>query len=311
MSGSSIAPEAVPGWRPSSCRRRELARVRRRARSARRRGMAALAHARSSRRASSVPATWGPCHYSPNRMGDLGSRCLSVVMPCYNERNTIEEIVGQVLASPLVAELVVVDDGSTDGTREVLRSFTEPRIRVIEQPINLGKGAALRRGLRRGHVALRDRPGRRPRVRPRRVPRRRRAAAGGPRRRRVRLAVPRRSPHRVLYYWHSVGNNFLTTASNMFTNLNLTDMETCYKAFRREVIQDIEIRGGPLRVRARDHREGRRGRLAHLRGRDLLRRPHLRRGQEDRLARRACAPSRASCATRTSWSVATASWSTG
>ena len=90
-------------------------------------------------------------------------------------------------------------------------------------------------------------------------------------------------PHRVLYYWHSVGNRLLTTASNMFTNLNLTDMETCYKAFRREVIQSIDDRGGPVRDRARDHREDRRGGLADLRGGDLVLGPDVLRGQEDRL----------------------------
>jgi glycosyltransferase involved in cell wall biosynthesis len=79
-------------------------------------------------------------------MSDVTQRCLSVVMPCYNERETVVEIVDQVLASPLVAELVIVDDGSTDGTRDLLHSLTDARIRVVEQPINLGKGAALRRG---------------------------------------------------------------------------------------------------------------------------------------------------------------------
>jgi glycosyltransferase involved in cell wall biosynthesis len=79
-------------------------------------------------------------------MGDVGQRCLSVVMPCYNERETIREIVGQVLESPLVAELVIVDDDSIDGTRDLLRELTDERVRIVEQPINLGKGAALRRG---------------------------------------------------------------------------------------------------------------------------------------------------------------------
>ena len=98
-----------------------------------------------------------------------------------------------------------------------------------------------------------------------------------------RLALLGGKSTAVLYFWHSVGNKFLTTLSNMFTNLNLTDMETCYKVFRREVLQKIRDRGGPVRLRAGDHREGRATRLPDLRGRDLLLRPHLRGGEEDRL----------------------------
>jgi len=79
-------------------------------------------------------------------MAEATGRCLSVVMPCYNEVTTVAEVVDRVLQSPLVAELVIVDDYSTDGTREVLRSLDDPRVRLIEQPMNLGKGAALRRG---------------------------------------------------------------------------------------------------------------------------------------------------------------------
>ncbi len=174
-------------------------------------------------------------------MSDLGERCLSVVMPCYNERDTIVEIVGQVLDSPLVAELVIVDDGSTDGTREILRGFTDPRVQVVEQPINLGKGAALRRGFQEvsaPYVIVQDAdleydPREYPEVIAPLVEDRADVVYGS------RFLGGR--PHRVLYYWHSVGNKVLTTASNMFTNLNLTDMETCYKAFRREVVQSVEI----------------------------------------------------------------------
>ena len=93
--------------------------------------------------------------------------------------------------------------------------------------------------------------------------------------------------HRVLYFWHSVGNRVLTLLSNAFTNLNLTDMETCYKVFRREIIQRHRTRGGSVRIRAGGHRQGRSpAGLPDLRGRDLLRRSDLRGGQEDRLARR-------------------------
>jgi 2-polyprenyl-3-methyl-5-hydroxy-6-metoxy-1,4-benzoquinol methylase len=162
-------------------------------------------------------------------------------MPCYNERGTIVEIVGRVLASPLVAELVIVDDGSTDGTRDILRGFDDPRVRVIEQPVNLGKGAALRRGFAEvtaDYVIVQDAdleydPGEYAHVLAPLLDDKADVVFGS-----RFLGGP---PHRVLYYWHSVGNRLLTTVSNMFTNLNLTDMETCYKAFRREVLADIEI----------------------------------------------------------------------
>ena len=153
---------------------------------------------------------------------------------------------------------------------------------------NQGKGAALRRGFAEATRRLRHRAGRRPRVRPRRVRRAARAAARGDKADVVFgsrfLGEP---PHRVLYFWHSVGNRLLTLPSNMFTNLNLTDMETCYKVFRREV--------APVASTLEEDRFGiepeitakvARRRLADLRGRHLLRRAHLRRGQEDRLARR-------------------------
>ena len=171
-----------------------------------------------------------------------GGSCLSVVMPSYNEAATLETVIGQVLASPYVQELIVVDDGSTDDTVAIVESIDDPRIRLFVQPINLGKGAALRRGFAGGDRAVRHRPGRRPRVRPGGVRdgARRRSSPATPTSSTARGSSPV-TPHRVLYYWHSVGNRFLTTASNMFTNLNLTDMETCYKAFRREVIQSIEI----------------------------------------------------------------------
>jgi glycosyltransferase involved in cell wall biosynthesis len=167
--------------------------------------------------------------------------CLSVVIPCFNERATISAVVGQVLASPWTAEVIIVDDGSTDGSRDVLAEVDDPRVRVHLQPHNQGKGAALRRGFAEAtapYVIVQDAdleydP----------------AEYGA-------LVQPlvngladvvygsrfiSSRPHRVLYFWHSVGNRFLTTLSNMFTNLNLTDMETCYKVFRREVIQSVVI----------------------------------------------------------------------
>jgi glycosyltransferase involved in cell wall biosynthesis len=168
--------------------------------------------------------------------------CLSVVVPCYNEEQTIKDLLGCVLESPWVAEVVVVDDGSTDGTRDRLREVDDPRVRVLEQPVNRGKGAALRRGfagVSADFVVVQDAdleydPADYGVLLEFLINGKADVVFGS------RFISDR--PHRVLYYWHSVGNRLLTAASNMFTNLNLTDMETCYKAFRREVIQGIELR---------------------------------------------------------------------
>jgi len=167
--------------------------------------------------------------------------CLSVVMPCYNEVATVERCVKRVLDSPWVGELVIVDDGSTDGTRDVLARFDEPRVRVLLQPRNQGKGAALRRGFREArfdYVIVQDAdleydPADFAVVLSPLLEGKADVVYGS------RFIGDR--PHRVLYFWHSVGNRLLTLASNVFTDLNLTDMETCYKAFRRDVIQSIEI----------------------------------------------------------------------
>ena len=168
-------------------------------------------------------------------------RCLSVVMPCYNEEGTVVEAAERVLRSPYTAELIIVDDGSTDGTLDKAKSIGDLRVRVLAQTPNQGKGAALRRGFAEAtspFVIVQDAdmeydPADFVQILEPLLEGRADVVYGS------RFLGGR--AHRVLYYWHSVGNRLLTTLSNMFTNLNLTDMETCYKAFRREVIQSFEI----------------------------------------------------------------------
>lgn len=168
---------------------------------------------------------------------------LSVIIPCYNEAGTIYSVVEAVKASPVRnCEIIIVDDCSTDGTRKILLSNIEAEVdQVLYHPKNLGKGAALRTGFAAATgdiVIVQDAdleydPQEYPlMIKPilenkADVVYGSRFLGGG--------------PHRVVYYWHRVGNGFLTTLSNMFTNINLTDMETCYKAFRREIIQSIKI----------------------------------------------------------------------
>jgi SAM-dependent methyltransferase len=167
--------------------------------------------------------------------------CLSVVMPCFNEERTVEEAVRRVLASPYTAEVIVVDDGSTDTSPQILARLDDPRLRVILRERNEGKGAALRCGFAAAtapYVVVQDAdeeydPADYPHLLAPLLEGKADVVYGS------RFHTAR--PHRVLYYWHSVGNRLLTTLSNMFTNLNLSDMETCYKAFRREVLDSFEI----------------------------------------------------------------------
>jgi glycosyltransferase involved in cell wall biosynthesis len=172
-----------------------------------------------------------------------GGPCLAVVIPVYNETATVAKVVQMVLAQPLVRELIIVDDASNDGTWEVLQSAAKSneRIKLFRHKKNQGKGAALRTGF--AHVAA-------PLVvvqdadleyDPEEYPLLVNPIIVG----KADVVFGSRfmgsSAHRVLYFWHSVGNRILTTVSNMATNLNLTDMEAGFKAFRRDVIQRIQI----------------------------------------------------------------------
>ena len=173
---------------------------------------------------------------------------LSVVIPVYNEKDTLFEIVRRVLDSPvdMERELLLIDDCSTDGTRDLYahleQKFPNARIRLLKHPVNRGKGAALRTGFAeaRGDIIL---------VQdadleydPADYPRLVKPIVDG----KADVVYGSRfvggDAHRVLYYWHSVGNRFLTLLSNMLTNLNLTDMETCYKVFRADVIKSLKLR---------------------------------------------------------------------
>ena len=168
---------------------------------------------------------------------------LSVVIPCFNEAGTIEAVVEAVRANPIEqTELIVVDDGSTDGTLDVLRTKLEGRVdRLVCHDRNRGKGAALRSGfaVATGEIVLIQDADLE--YDPRDYPRLLEPILDG----RADVVFGSRfvggQPHRVLYFWHYVLNHLLTTFSNMCTNLNLTDMETCYKAFRRELLTSFEI----------------------------------------------------------------------
>ena len=168
---------------------------------------------------------------------------LSIVIPCFNERETILTLINAVRSAPVESkQIIIVDDGSTDGTREILNTIqNDEDLDIIFHTRNQGKGAALRTGFAAatGEICivqdadLEYDPQEFPLVIQPIVDGKADVVFGS------RFQSGR--PHRVVYFWHRIGNGLLTLLSNIFTDLNLTDMETCYKAFRREIIQSIKI----------------------------------------------------------------------
>ena len=167
---------------------------------------------------------------------------LSIVMPVYNERATLRYVVERVLSvAPMEVEMICVDDGSRDGSREILDELQRqhPQVRVVLHPENKGKGAAIRTGIQQAtgdYLIIQDAD---LEYDPTDYPALLEPLIQG----KADVVYGSRflggAPHRVLYFWHSVGNWLLTLLSNCLTNMNMTDMETCYKAFRREIIQEI------------------------------------------------------------------------
>lgn len=166
---------------------------------------------------------------------------ISIIIPVYNEEGTVLQLLGKVREQKLEKEIVLVDDGSTDGTREILKKLDYPELRIFYQDENRGKGAALRKGIAEATgeiIIIQDAD---LEYNPAEYP---------------RLIQPIEDdqadvvygarflggPHRVLYFWHYCGNKLLTLLTNILFNINLNDMETCYKVFRQEALEGVEIK---------------------------------------------------------------------
>lgn len=168
---------------------------------------------------------------------------VSVIIPCYNESSTILKVLDKVVVQPIdLKEVIVVDDSSSDNSVKLIEKHQSPLVRIVQHKVNMGKGAALRTGIQNATgdiVIIQDAD-----------------LEYDPKefKRLIKPIIDDRADvvygsrfagggeHRVVYYWHYLGNKFLTTVSNMFTNLNLSDMETCYKVFRRTILEKITIK---------------------------------------------------------------------
>ena len=167
---------------------------------------------------------------------------LSVIVPCYNEKLTLPIILEKILASPIEKEIIIVDDYSTDGTKDILKNIKDPEIKVFYHSKNEGKGSALRTGFAnaKGDICLiQDAdleydPSDYPKLIEPILEDKADVVYGS--------RFQGGGPHRVVYFWHRIGNGLLTLLSNILTDLDLSDMETCFKVFKREVIQSIRIR---------------------------------------------------------------------
>jgi glycosyltransferase involved in cell wall biosynthesis len=166
---------------------------------------------------------------------------LSIVIPAFNEALTIQEAINQVLHTPYKNEIIIVDDGSTDGTREILSKFQHPEVKLIFHEKNTGKGGAIRTGFSQATgdiVLIQDAD---LEYDPSEYPTLLQPILSGKADVVYGSRFAGHGAHRVLYFWHSVGNRFLTLLSNIFTNLNLTDMECCYKVFTKDALRGIQI----------------------------------------------------------------------
>lgn len=168
-------------------------------------------------------------------------KCLTVVVPCFNEENTILELVGRVLDQDCVQELVIVDDGSTDSSFRILSNIKDPRLILLSNSVNIGKGASVRKGFEiatSDYVLVQDAD---LEYSPEEYPRLLKPLEEGFADAVFGSRFLSFESRRALYFWHSMGNRFLTFISNALTNIYLTDMETCYKVIRTEMARNLEI----------------------------------------------------------------------